>query len=170
MNVEIRPATHEDITILAEYNVALARETEGKELNLAVVTEGVRAVLDRPELGRYFVAELAGEPVGQLMITCEWSDWRNAAFWWIQSVYVRPDRRQHGVFRSLFRHVEATARALPGVCGIRLYVERHNEAAIATYRKLGMQPSGHTVFEIDWLLGETQDAPGGRASCPPLSR
>lgn len=131
----------------------MARETEDKELDAALVRQGVLAVLNRPELGRYLIAEQDGNVVGQLMLTYEWSDWRNGAFWWIQSVYVRPDQRRNGVFRALYQHVEQLARVTPGVCGLRLYVEAHNERAIATYRDLGMQPSGHTVFEADWVLG-----------------
>jgi len=153
MSLQIRPATLGDIPIISQFNRLIARETEQRELDQATVDRGVRAVLERPELGRYFVAEQAGGPVGQLMVTCEWSDWRNGAFWWIQSVYVRPDCRRSGVFRALYAHVEQLARATPGVCGLRLYVEQHNERAIATYRGLGMRPSGHTLFETDWVLG-----------------
>lgn len=153
MALTIRPAAAGDADLIADFNTAMARETEDKELDAALVRQGVLAVLSRPELGRYLIAEQDGNVVGQLMLTYEWSDWRNGAFWWIQSVYVRPDQRRNGVFRALYQHVEQLARATPGVCGLRLYVEAHNERAIATYRGLGMQPSGHTVFEADWVLG-----------------
>lgn len=153
MALEIRTARMEDAPVLAEFNAAIALETEHRQLDPAVVRDGVRAVLERGGLGQYFVAEHAGETVGQLMITYEWSDWRNGVFWWIQSVYVRADHRRSGVFRALYHHVEQAARATPGVCGIRLYVERENERAMDTYRNLGMQPSGHVVFETDWVLG-----------------
>lgn len=154
MAFEIRPARAEDASVLAEFNAGIAWETEHKRLDPKVVGEGVRAVLRRPELGRYFVAESGGEVVGQLMITYEWSDWRNGTFWWIQSVYVRQDHRRGGVFRALYHHVEQLARSTAGVCGIRLYVERENKRAIETYRNLGMQSSGHLVFETDWVLGD----------------
>lgn len=152
-DIQIRPARMEDVPVIAEFNIAMARETEQRELQPTVIGPGVRTLLQRPELGRYLVAEQAGELVGQLMVTFEWSDWRNGLFWWIQSVYVRPDRRRHGIYRKLYRHLEQEARTTPGVCGIRLYVEEQNERAIMTYRSLGMWPSGHRVFETDWVLG-----------------
>lgn len=153
-SIRIRQATPDDVAVIAEYNVAMALETEQRELDPAVVHEGARTLLHRPELGTYWVAERAGELVGQLMLTFEWSDWRNGLFWWIQSVYVRPDCRRNGIYRALYGHVEQLARATPGICGIRLYVEQDNERAIMTYRDLGMWPSGHKVFETDWVLGE----------------
>lgn len=132
-------------------------ETESKELKPDTVLCGVRMALQNPNLGRYFVAEVGnpsrGEPpriIGQCMLTTEWSDWRSGQFWWLQSVYVEPEWRGRGVFRALYRHVESLARVTPGVCGLRLYVERHNESAQAIYTQLGMAPSGHVVFELDW--------------------
>ena len=115
MTLKIRAASQDDAERIAEFNTAIARETESRELQPAVVREGVLAVLNRPELGRYLIAEQDGEVVGQLMLTYEWSDWRNGSFWWIQSVYVRPDQRRNGVFRALYRQVEELARATPGV-------------------------------------------------------
>jgi GNAT superfamily N-acetyltransferase len=110
----------------------------------------VRALLTDPGKGRYFIAEDAGRPVGQLMYTTEWSDWRNGDFWWIQSVYVRQEARRRGVFSLLYRHLERLARSSPGVCGIRLYMEAHNVTARATYLKLGLVDSGYQVLEIDF--------------------
>ena len=132
----------------------MAWETERKRLDPTKSTPGVAAVLERPELGRYFVAEVADggppEVIGQLMITYEWSDWRNGLFWWIQSVYVREDARSRGVFRALYEHVEKLARADAGSCGLRLYVEHANDRAQRVYRKLGMQPSDYVFYELDW--------------------
>ena len=96
------------------------------------------------------MAQLAAEVVGQTMITYEWSDWRNGVFWWIQSVYVHPRYRGGGVFRALHEYISTLARAEPNVCGLRLYVDQHNHAAMATYRRLGLAPSGHHVYECDW--------------------
>jgi GNAT superfamily N-acetyltransferase len=110
----------------------------------------LRAVLSDRSRGRYFVAEQAGERVGQLMITDEWSDWRNGRFWWIQSVYVLPAARRNGVFRTLFRHVEQLARSDADVCGIRLYVERANVRAQETYRHCGLEDGGYVVMEADY--------------------
>ena len=148
--VLIRPARLADADLIAGYNQALARETEGRDLDPARIGPGVRAVLEDVSKGRYLIAELDGEAVGQLMVTFEWSDWRNGMFWWIQSVYVRADRRGQGIFSALYRTVESEARADSGVCGIRLYMEHHNDRARAAYLRLGMKPAGYEVLEADF--------------------
>ena len=137
MPFTVRPATPADAQVVAEFNTRLASETEGKRLDPPVIAAGVAAVLADAQKGRYFVAD-AGEVVGQMMITYEWSDWRNGWIWWLQSVYVRADWRRRGVFRALFDHVLTQARR-EGVIGIRLYVEQENAAAQQTYRSLGFE-------------------------------
>jgi len=159
MNINIRAAGVEDEGFLAAGNVAMAFESEHKQLELSTVTRGVRAVLSDPARGRYFVAERGGQPVGQLMVTYEWSDWRNGNFWWIQSVYVLPEARRLGVFRRLFGHLEQLAKSDPTVCGIRLYVERENARAQATYRHCGLEDAGYVVMEVDYS-GAVQSARG----------
>jgi GNAT superfamily N-acetyltransferase len=155
MSYSIREGLQQDAQVIAEFNTAMAWETEHKRLDPPTVLAGVRQVFTRPGLGRYFVAVSdQGEVIGQLMLTYEWSDWRNGVFWWIQSVYVRPDWRRTGVFRSLYRHVYKLAREGGEACGIRLYVEQANERAMATYRELGMVPGGYEVYETDWVLQE----------------
>ena len=149
-SVTVRPARIADAGLIADYNRALARETEGRDLNPDRIGPGVRALLEDSTKGRYLVAELDGEVVGQLMVTFEWSDWRNGMFWWIQSVYVRPDRRGQGVFSALYQTVESEARADSGVCGIRLYMEHHNDRARAAYLRMGMKPAGYEVLEADF--------------------
>ncbi len=149
----IRPAAPCDAATLAAFNVQLAEESEGKRLDPAVVREGVELGIARPELCRYFVAEMDSQIVGQVMITFEWSDWRAGVLWWIQSVYVRPEARGRGIFRALYRHIENLARHAPGVVGLRLYVDDHNDRAIAVYERLGMRPSGHRVYELDLAPG-----------------
>lgn len=148
--VQVRPARLEDAEIIAAFNTAIARETENKTLRPETVRAGVERVLTDASLGRYYVAECDGRVVGQCMITYEWSDWRCGTFWWIQSVYTHPEYRGRGVFRTLYRAIEQAARQTPDVCGLRLYVEAHNERAIETYRRLGMTPSGHVLYEADW--------------------
>lgn len=148
--VHIRPATTDDLDTIVDFNCRLAIESEHKRLDVETVRRGVAELLARPELGRYFVAELNGSIIGQAMITFEWSDWRCGTFWWLQSVYVISKSRRQGVFRALFEHLAAEARAAPGVCGLRLYVENNNRTALATYAGMGMQPSGHMVYELDW--------------------
>ena len=144
--IAIRAARPGDVEFLARSNEAMARETEGIRLDPAAIRAGVRAVLDDPAKGIYFIAELDGRPAGCLLITYEWSDWRNGTFLWIQSVHVEPGLRRRGIFTRLYRHVEEMARA-PGRCGLRLYVEEGNEAARATYRRLGMDFRGYILFE-----------------------
>jgi GNAT superfamily N-acetyltransferase len=145
--MKIRIATPADLPFIAEANAALATETEGKTLDPALLMPGVQAVLDDPSLGRYYMAEIDGEPVGQLMVTFEWSDWRNGIFLWIQSVYVLPDYRGDGVFRALFGHLESLASEDPRICGIRLYVDHGNARAQEVYSRMGMHRSNYGVME-----------------------
>jgi ribosomal protein S18 acetylase RimI-like enzyme len=145
--MRIRVAAPDDAATLVEFNAAMARETEAKELLPQVIGAGVRSLLANPAAGFYVVAEDDGRLVGSLMVTKEWSDWRNGSFWWIQSVYVRPEVRRRGVYRSLYRHVQNLAAADPGVCGFRLYVDRENVVAQGTYGALGMKATRYLVFE-----------------------
>ncbi len=145
--LHIRRAERGDAETLARFNEAMARETEGKALEAATVRAGVEGLFERPEHGFYLVAERAGRPVGTLMITTEWSDWRAGLFWWIQSVYVRPEARRQGVYRALYAHVRREAARAEHVRGLRLYVERENAAARATYRTLGMKETRYRMFE-----------------------
>jgi ribosomal protein S18 acetylase RimI-like enzyme len=145
--MRIRPATAQDLDVLCDFNARLAWESEGKRLDDTVLRPGVQALLTDPSKGRYFVAESEGRIVGQLAFTYEWSDWRNGWFWWIQSVYVHPDHRRHGIFTSLCRHLEERAVAEKDVIGIRLYVEAENDKAQATYDKLGLMKTTYGVRE-----------------------
>lgn len=156
-HVHIRPACQDDVDTIVMFNAAMALETEQRRLDLVTLREGALAFLKSPEYGFYIVAELPEDKsyksIGQLMITYEWSDWRNGAFWWIQSVYVVPDRRGQGVFRAMHDHIVVKAKADTRVCGIRLYVERENRRAQAVYQRVGLTPSVYTVFEKDFVLG-----------------
>ena len=148
MNLIIRPARPADAAVICEFNRRLAKETEGKDLDLATLAPGVAAMLGDAMKGRYWVAQRdTGEIVGQLGITCEWSDWRNGNFWWVQSVYVAQTARRQGVFRTLFEHLLHTARQEPGVIGVRLYVEDDNHVAQATYRSLELERTSYRVME-----------------------
>lgn len=150
----VRPARREDVELLVEFNAAMALETEDRELDRDVLARGVEAVLDDPARGAYWVAEPGdgGAVLGALMVTKEWSDWRAGEFWWVQSVYVRPEVRGRGVYSALYRHLHAAARADAGVCGLRLYVERENTRAQAIYEKLGMRRSDYLLYEDDFVL------------------
>lgn len=145
-HVVVRAARPDDAATIADYNVAMARETENLALDPPTVLAGVRRVLESPSLGTYFVAELDGRVVGQLLITHEWSDWRNRDMWWIQSVYVAPDARRRGVFRRLSAHAgQAAEQAGAGV--LRLYVEKDNATAQRAYRRLGFRLTNYLVME-----------------------
>jgi GNAT superfamily N-acetyltransferase len=142
----VRGARAEDVEALARFNEAMALETEGIRLDPATIRAGVRAVLDDPSRGLYLVAERDGVIAGCLLLTYEWSDWRNALFLWIQSVYVDPAHRRCGVFTALFRRAEEMASA-PGHCGLRLYMDSGNAAARRTYERLGLEHRKYLVFE-----------------------
>jgi GNAT superfamily N-acetyltransferase len=150
IEITVRPAVPGDAGTLVEFNREMALETEGKELDPDHLRSGVDALFAEPHRGAYRVAEIDGRVVGGLMLTYEWSDWRNADFWWIQSVYVRPEHRRRGVFRALYASVGAEAREAERVCGLRLYVERENEAAQQVYRAVGMRESVYRLFEHEW--------------------
>ena len=143
----IRRAVAADAPLIVDFNRRLALESEGKTLDLTVLTAGVAAGLADPEKARYFVAEEEGRVVGQLMLTLEWSDWRNGWVWWIQSVYVPLEARRRGVFRALYDHVYQAACADAQVVGIRLYMERDNHVAQQTYLSMGMKLPGYVVLE-----------------------
>lgn len=149
MSVSIRVARAADASRIADFNRCLAEETESKLLDPQTVLEGVRTLIAAPVHGQYYVADIGSRVVGQLLITYEWSDWRNGRFWWIQSVYVSTEHRREGIFSKLFAHVSELARANPSVCGIRLYVEEHNAKALATYRALGLENPGYRVLEVE---------------------
>jgi len=152
----VRPAMPEDVAALVRFSAAMALETEGRRLDEARLRQGTQAVLDSPARGFYTVAELADRSprlvVGQLLVTFEWSDWRNATFWWIQSVYVDSPWRRQGVYRTMHESILAQARRQGDVCGIRLYVEGANAVAKAVYEKVGLDDSSYHVFETDFVL------------------
>jgi GNAT superfamily N-acetyltransferase len=156
----IRPARPDDLDMLVKFSAAMALETEGRALDLERLRRGTAAVLESPSHGFYLVAEIppgasgSQQVVGQLLITYEWSDWRNATFWWIQSVYVDPTWRRQGVYRRMHASVIEQARARRDVCGVRLYVERENKTAKTVYNQTGLKPAGYDVWELDFLLSK----------------
>jgi len=149
-DIQIHRATVKHQETITGFNAAMARESEGKELDLDLLRPGVEAVLTRNDLGFYLVAEQNGRPVGQLMITYEWSDWRNAFFWWIQSVYVSPESRRMGVYNALHDYVAKEARREGNVCGLRLYVDKDNHIAQGVYARLSMHPTHYDMYEIEF--------------------
>ena len=147
MSLQIRAATPADVFDLVNWNKAMAWETEHKRLDPEVLRRGVEGVLEQPRRGFYLVAESAGAAVGSLLVTFEWSDWRDGDFWWIQSVYVDPGARRGGVFRALYAEVAQRAAAA-GAVGLRLYVETENRRARSTYEGLGMERCHYFMYEM----------------------
>ena len=144
-----RKAIPTDAPQITNFQLLMAKETEDLELDLDICTQGVKAVFADPSKGEYFVAELNGKVVASLMITYEWSDWRNGVVWWIQSVYVDSSDRGHGVFKGLYNHVKEIVLSDKNIRGIRLYVDKTNINAQEVYNKLGMNGQHYSLFE--WM-------------------
>ncbi|MFA6294462.1 MAG: N-acetyltransferase [Victivallales bacterium] len=145
--IKVREAVSADADSIADFNIAMAWETESKKLSPDKIGSGVKALFKKPEYGFYVIADIDGTVAGSLMITYEWSDWRNGLFWWIQSVYVKPEFRRQGVYRAMFSYIKDLAGKNPGVCGCRLYVEHNNSIAQGTYKSLGMKETHYKMFE-----------------------
>lgn len=144
--MHVRRAISTDVDVLVAGNLTMAQETEGLQLDASTLRNGVLALLEERAPGAYWVAEREGRVIGQLLITYEWSDWRNRPVWWIQSVHVDASARRQGVFRQLYAVVRREALAA-GAGGLRLYVDTRNARAQAVYRSLGMNGDHYRVFE-----------------------
>lgn len=155
MRISVRTAVREDGDAIAAFNIAMADETEEITLAREVALPGALAVFDDPKLGFYLVAEAGAAVVGSLMITYEWSDWSNAMYWWIQSVYVAPGYRRKGVYRALNDRIIEMAREDGGVRGIKLYVYEDNAGAKATYESMGMERAHHAIYEMAVWPGQS---------------
>ena len=147
--IDIRDAVIDDAPLIVDFQVRMARETEEMDLDRETCSKGVHEVFSNPLLGRYFVAQLDARVVGSLMVTSEWSDWRNAMVWWIQSVFVEPESRGQGVYRRLYEHVKNLVRQSEEIRGVRLYVDLRNETAQTVYTQLGMDGDHYRLFE--WM-------------------
>ena len=145
----VRKATANDIETIARFNQAMSLETESKSLDSNLIIPGVTYLVEHPDAGFYLVAETKGQLSGCLGITYEWSDWRNGLFWWIQSVFVEPNFRRQNVFTSMYEHVTDLAKQNKA-CGLRLYVEKENTQAQATYKKLNMIETHYRLMEIQF--------------------
>ena len=152
MEIRIRRASVADAERIAEHNEAMARETENLELDRQRLRRGVEAALNDPTKGFYTVAVADGQAVGQMMVTFEWSDWRNATFWWLQSVYVQPEYRRRGIYRRLYEQVLDEAKSRQDICGVRLYVSKENVAAQRVYGRLGLKKANYEMCEVDFVL------------------
>ncbi len=149
-SVTVRAASAQDLATLVEFNRAMAAETEDKGLDEVALRAGIAYLLKHPAEGFYLVAEIDAVVAGALMVTFEWSDWRNGRFWWIQSVYVGPAFRRKGVYSALHQTVRQKALRDSQACGIRLYVETENLGAQATYAGLGMTETAYRLYEEEF--------------------
>jgi ribosomal protein S18 acetylase RimI-like enzyme len=149
MEILIRDANIKDHSHIVDFQMAMALETEELILEQNTLSKGVKAVLEDPSKARYFIAEGEGKPAGMLMITTEWSDWRNRWVWWIQSVYILPECRKMGIYKILYEHVKRIVSNSDSIGGIRLYVDRRNTRAQAVYTNLGMNGDHYATFE--WM-------------------
>jgi ribosomal protein S18 acetylase RimI-like enzyme len=145
--LSVRTGQEKDVDTLVKFNIAMALETEQKQLSPPIVTQGVKMLLKNPQYGFYSVAEIDGEVVGSFMVTYEWSDWRCSLFWWIQSVYVKPEFRRRGIFRKLYEFLKEKASHEQNVCGFRLYVEKSNQIGQNTYSGVGMKEAPYKFYE-----------------------
>ncbi len=154
--ITLREAEPADVELLVEFNVAHAAEVEDKGLNPDILRQGITHLMDEPRDGFYLLAEVPSadgsdvSSAGTLMVTKEWSDWRNGQFWWIQSVYVHPEFRRQGIYSALHSEVARLAEDAGNCCGLRLYVEKDNTGAQATYRAHNMHETYYLMFEEDW--------------------
>ncbi len=151
MDLTIRQTSLSDIESIVSFNRAMALETEKKHLNEEIASSGVRRLMAQAQYGFYLIAEVENKPVGQLMITYEWTDWRDGLFWWIQSVYVMPEYRGKGIYKALYDYILRESRKDPDVKGIRLYVDQSNHSAKVVYEKLGMSKAHYDMYEIDFV-------------------
>lgn len=145
--ITIRQANIEDAETLVLFNQLMATETESKTLDVPTLTAGVKTLINNDQLGFYLLAQSNNSTIASLMVTSEWSDWRNGLFWWIQSVYVMPQWRKQSVYRRLYEHVKMLAKDRSDICGYRLYVEKNNKNAQQVYKNVGMAPTYYQVFE-----------------------
>ncbi len=146
INYDITTGKTEDIQDIAQFQVDMAQESEGTTLNIQTVIPGVTAAVNDPQKGTYIIARADGKPIGSLMLTREWSDWTNRWYWWIQSVYVRPEYRGKGAYRAMYAKIKEMAGEA-GVTQIRLYVDKTNYRAQEVYKKLGMDECHYLMYE-----------------------
>lgn len=147
LNLTIRKAQIDDAGTITNFNIAMAKETEDKDLEYDTIHNGVKNLFANPHYGFYIVTEVDGQIAGCLMVTYEWSDWRNGLFWWIQSVYIHPDYRRKGIYRTMYSFVKKLALKEKNICGFRLYVEKENINAQHAYTALGMTECQYKMFE-----------------------
>mgnify|MGYP006333314715 CR=1 FL=1 len=145
-NLAITRGEADDIESIVRFQADMAMESEGTTLDNDKLTKGVTAATNDESKGIYLVARAGGKPIGSLMLTREWSDWNNEWYWWIQSVYVVPEYRKHGIYKAMYSTLKEVAKE-NNVSQIRLYVDKTNHPAQQVYQRLGMHESHYLMFE-----------------------
>ena len=146
INYEVAVGNTGDIRAIAQFQVDMALESEGTVLDIETVLPGVTAAMNDPQKGTYIVARVNGETISSLMLTREWSDWTNRWYWWIQSVFVKPEYRGKGAYRAMYERIKEMAKE-NGVNQIRLYVDKTNYRAQEVYKKVGMDECHYLMYE-----------------------
>jgi GNAT superfamily N-acetyltransferase len=146
--ITIRKANKSDAEAIIDFQQRMAWETESMSLDPEILGKGVRAVFENINCGQYWVTEEEGIVIASLLITYEWSDWRNSNVWWFQSVYVLPAFRRKGIFNAMYLRIKSEAEK-QGAAGLRLYVETTNYTAQQTYEAMGMESKHYKMYE--WM-------------------
>ena len=147
--IQVRLSNEYDKTVIAEFQIKMANETEQLELDKDTVNKGVESVFRDPQKGKYYVATENEVIIASMLITYEWSDWRNNWVFWLQSVYVLPEKRGQGIFKQMYDFILQQINENSEVAGLRLYVDKTNSDASKVYAKLGMNGDHYQVFE--WM-------------------
>ncbi|MEN6619086.1 MAG: GNAT family N-acetyltransferase [Rikenellaceae bacterium] len=149
MGIVIREANINDHSAIVDFQLAMALETENLQLDKDVLSRGILSALEDSARARYFIADIDSSAVGMLMITLEWSDWRDGWVWWIQSVYTKPGYRKIGIYKMLYKYVRDMVEKSDNIRGLRLYVDKRNIRAQQVYESLGMNGEHYTTYE--WM-------------------
>ena len=150
VQISIREGSISDTPTIAKFQTQMALETESKILKESTIRQGVESVLKCPNKGFYIIAETDSQIIGSLLVTFEWSDWRNGWFFWIQSVFVDAKYRRQGVYRVMHSEVIRRTKESGNCCGIRLYVEKDNRNAQKVYKTLGMHETDYYLYEEEF--------------------
>ncbi len=147
--IKIREATTKDISLIVSFQLKMAMESEEMLLDKAILENGVNAVFEDQNKGRYYVAGFENQIVGSMLNTYEWSDWRNGIIIWFQSVYVMPEYRKNGIFKNMYQHIKNIVEKNDQYKGMRLYVDVGNLKAQKVYADMGMV--GDHYFTYEWM-------------------
>lgn len=137
------------MAILVSFTLAEAQEAEGIEGSTETIREGVRAGLEDPAMAMYWVLESPDfGVVGSISTVREWSDWNAGYYWWIQSLYIKPEFRGRGLLKPLIEAVREEAKQ-QGALELRLYAHRSNERALSAYRREGFRGMPYQVMNLE---------------------